>query len=497
MNFNEQLKLLKAAKGDPAQLALATVDLQHAGRPPEERDRVRQALEVAAVPHWFDERVLAALLEIEVARAVALLVRLRELNVVEPFPARGPGAMNVHQAVRTALRAHLATDDFDRIRTLSSLAYRHFAAEDGTPAVVEALYHRFVSDPAGVADKCGAIFDKWNATGRHEPLLALRTMLEELLNLEPWALPPGLVRGAALYYLVKIRNFYPRLNDNGEATEGLAKKAIAEFAIAGVHGRAVRATVLLGDVLKREASSPEALERAISAYEGAILLAQDGKFGPRDGREQRRLANLYKEIESIQERLGEPAKALDAARKSEAIRPVRPLSRAVLNAENEAIAFEFAAIEFEKRGDLAARLRVLRAALSARQRAAKERPQNAIHQSHLSIAHNRVGDALRKQGDVRGASAAFRDGMAVRELLAKQDPGNREWQREFAAACYRTASALIKLSEVDRAEARRLIERGGSIMHALGQSRTLTLDEREVLENLGKLAALAGVSLPP
>jgi len=496
MNFNEQLELVKAAKGDPAELALATVDLQHAVRPPEERAKVREALEVAAVPHWFDEKVLAALLEISVASAVALLVRLRELNVVEPFPARGRGAMNVHQTVRTALRTRLARDDLDRLRILSNLAYLHFAAEDGTPAVVEKLYHRFISDPARVAEKCGAIFHEWNRAGRHEPLLALRTMLEELLNLEPWALPDGLVRGAALYYLVKIRNGYARLNDNGKTTAKLAEMAIDEFDVAGVHERAVRARVLLGDVLKREAQSEAGLKDAISAYEGAIALAQGEKSGAGDGSGQRLVSNLYGEIESIQGRLGEMAKAGEAARIREQIRPVRPLLRAAVNPENEAIAFEFAAVELEKMGNLAGRLSVLRAALSARQRAAKEQPENVTHQSHLSIAHNRVGDALRKQGDVRAASAAFRDGMAVRELLAKRDPGNREWQRELAAACHRTATTLIELSEVDRAEAQRLIERGGSIMEALGKVRTLTLDEREVLEKLEKLGAQADVSPP-
>jgi tetratricopeptide (TPR) repeat protein len=496
MNFDEQLELLRAAKGDPAQLALATVDLQLAGHPRDEREKVREALEVAAIPHWFDERILAALLEIEVAKTVALLVRLRELNVVEPFFARGPGAMNVHQTVRTALRRRLAMEDPYRMHTLSSLAYRHFAARDATPAVIERLYHRFISDSARVADKCGAIFREWSAAGRHEPLLALRTMLEELLNLEPWALPAGLVRGAALYYLVKIRNASPRLDDDGETTEKLAQNAIVEFDGAGVRGRAVRGRVLLGDVLKRVAISEADLKRAISAYEGAIALAQSDKFGPRasDGSEQRLVANVYGEIASIRERLGEMAAAAAAARKREEVRPAPPPSKVAATPENEAVAFELAAVELEKKGDLAVVLLVLRAALDARQRVAKEQPENAKHRSHLSIAHHRVGDALRRQGNVGAASAEFRKGMAIRELLAKEDSSNREWQREFAAACHRTASVLIELSEGDRAEARTLIERGASIMQALARIRALTLDECEVLENLDQLAAKAGVS---
>ena len=61
MGFVEQLRILQAAKGIPALLALATVDLAHHTLPAAGRLRIKDALLAAAVPHWCDRDVLAAL----------------------------------------------------------------------------------------------------------------------------------------------------------------------------------------------------------------------------------------------------------------------------------------------------------------------------------------------------------------------------------------------------------------------------------------------------
>ena len=63
MEFAEQLRILEAAKGSPALLALATVDLAHDTLPAAERLRIKDALLAAAVPHWCDRDILAALLQ--------------------------------------------------------------------------------------------------------------------------------------------------------------------------------------------------------------------------------------------------------------------------------------------------------------------------------------------------------------------------------------------------------------------------------------------------
>ena len=89
MDFSEQLRVLEAAQGEPAKLALATVDLAYPELPEAERDALKESLEAAAITHWCDEAILSDLLEISPEESKVRLDRLRRLAVVEPFPARG------------------------------------------------------------------------------------------------------------------------------------------------------------------------------------------------------------------------------------------------------------------------------------------------------------------------------------------------------------------------------------------------------------------------
>lgn len=50
---------------------------------------LRRAAWAAAVPHWFDAGILAALLERPAADCASLYVELQNLSFVEPFEARG------------------------------------------------------------------------------------------------------------------------------------------------------------------------------------------------------------------------------------------------------------------------------------------------------------------------------------------------------------------------------------------------------------------------
>src|SRR5438132_1006870 len=101
MDLDKKLDILRATEGDPALLSLASVDLLLAKHSDSEREKLRIALEVASVPHWFDEEILAVLLDPPLAaEAQFLAAQLRQLPVVERFPARGPVATNVHESAR-------------------------------------------------------------------------------------------------------------------------------------------------------------------------------------------------------------------------------------------------------------------------------------------------------------------------------------------------------------------------------------------------------------
>src|SRR4051794_29306973 len=110
MDLARQLHLLQAAQGHPAKLALATVDLAFPAHSDDERAELKEALQAAAIPHWCDASILSILLDISQADSVARFSQLRRLTVVEMFPARGDGVLNVHEATRLALRELLAAE---------------------------------------------------------------------------------------------------------------------------------------------------------------------------------------------------------------------------------------------------------------------------------------------------------------------------------------------------------------------------------------------------
>jgi Tetratricopeptide repeat len=268
MDFEQAIRILKEAQGDTAQLGLASVDLLLAGHPDEEREKVRTALEVAAVPHWFDEKILAALLNSPLATdAEALAARLRRLPVVEPFPARGPGAANVHEATRLALRARMKAESPERLCALSTGARAYFAGDTAPHARIEALYHRFTAEPEAAEWECGALANEWDGAGRYEALLGLGVVLDELLQ---EGIPEGLVRGMALYRLADIRYHYQPL----EVTAAQARAALEEYQCSGDVWRIAMSQDLLGNVLLAQGDLPHALDAYRAGLDIRKRLAQ-------------------------------------------------------------------------------------------------------------------------------------------------------------------------------------------------------------------------------
>ena len=155
----------QAAQGDPAKLALATVDLAYPALADAERTALKESLEAAAIPHWCDEAILAALLGISAEESAVRLARLRRLSVVEPFPARGSNAVNVHEAARLALRKAMADDPDGRFRTLSARAVMYFRDDPTAAGRIEWIYHLLCADPELGATQLEKLDREWSRTG--------------------------------------------------------------------------------------------------------------------------------------------------------------------------------------------------------------------------------------------------------------------------------------------------------------------------------------------
>ena len=86
--------------------------------------------------------LVSSLLGISAGEAATCLARLRELPAVEPFAARGPGAVNVHENARLALRARMRAERPEHFMELSKRLYELVRWDATVVAVAEADYHR-------------------------------------------------------------------------------------------------------------------------------------------------------------------------------------------------------------------------------------------------------------------------------------------------------------------------------------------------------------------
>src|SRR5579863_8060516 len=161
MNFADQIHVLTAAAGDPAKLALASIDFAFPQLSEDERAALKETLEVVAIPHWYDEEFLNALLEMPAHECAARLVHLRDLTVIETFRARGFARLNVHQAARLAIRRQLNRDQPGRFLELSRRAASWFGDDATSAARIEWVYHLLCGDSERGADECRRLDQEW------------------------------------------------------------------------------------------------------------------------------------------------------------------------------------------------------------------------------------------------------------------------------------------------------------------------------------------------
>jgi len=158
---------------DTIETALALV-------PASERESIREAFIAACIPHWFDSDLLAALLDQpRRSRAGDLLNTLRTLPTTDPFPARGPHAYSIADAVRSAVRAWLTRDHPEQLRSLSARAAAYFQGSD-MAIRIECIYHRLVAEgdhAAYDAESLDGEFWDGRSPGEHDVYAATLTEL--------------------------------------------------------------------------------------------------------------------------------------------------------------------------------------------------------------------------------------------------------------------------------------------------------------------------------
>lgn len=446
MDFIEQLRILEEAKGNPALLALATVEVAHHRLSAEERSRIKDALFAAAVPHWCDREMLAVLLQATPDEADRLLSGLSALTVIESFPARGEDAINVHETARLALREHLRRSNVSIWQALSARARDHVARSEEPHSRIEALYHHFAIDQHAAAEECEALDREFNLGRRPEVRHALALALQELAS-------AGWLTGAA-----EVEARLPPLevrNQRGEAGAQLESEAreILEIARSTSAPSAIgRAQCILGDILQTRTH----LDDAMGAFQEFLAIFQRlTKGDPSKAGWQRELAVAHIKVGDIDQEQRRFEEAWANFRESLAI--FERLT--VIDPSNIGWRRELA-VAHSRVGDV---------------RAAQDRPNEALDDFHqylaiaqqltaiddhntdwlfnLAVAHSKVGDMYRKQGHLDDAVAAFREELAAFQRLTEIDPTNTRWQRQLAITHARTGDIHRELGRLDDAVA--------------------------------------------
>ncbi len=160
------LSRLRAARSPEERAWLVTLDLLDS-LPAD----LQAAAWAAAVPHWFDTDILAALLDRPPSETETLYAELQKLPFVESFEARA--GHNVHQVTRTAMLDHLWHEQHDKYVALSARAATYFAGRDESEWQIERAYHLLISDPDRGADTLWNLGADWNNSFQYTLVFAL------------------------------------------------------------------------------------------------------------------------------------------------------------------------------------------------------------------------------------------------------------------------------------------------------------------------------------
>jgi tetratricopeptide (TPR) repeat protein len=333
MQLSDQLRALEAAQGDQGALARAAVDLAYTTLSEAQRKVLKDALDAAAIPHWFDETILTAVLDVSQDDALSRLARLRTLRTVERFPARGETALNVHEAARLALRRRLAETATERFRTLSSNACRHFAHDLSPAGRIEWIFHLLSADPERGASELEALYRDWRGRARPEDRDALAVALKELEG-------SGLVRGRARAWTLLVIAWTRAARGESAQLTDVAKEALQLAQAAADSSAEADAQCLLGDVLQAQGQ----LEAAQAAYGEYLAISRRlAEQDPSNAGWQRDLAVAHSQVGGVLQARGDLGAAEAAYENSVLI--FKELTERV--SDNAEWAFDFEFLEYK------------------------------------------------------------------------------------------------------------------------------------------------------
>jgi tetratricopeptide (TPR) repeat protein len=469
VDLKETLRRLEAARDDPNALALATVDIvlgSHGAM-------AAQTFEAAAVPHWFDERLLRALLGDDVPPDDGWFDRLVGLSVIERF--RAHEGWNVHEVTRLAVRKRLDAEQRTRFRALSDRAAALFTG-DGAVDKVERIYHRLCANPDAGVNELRRLWKDWAGISSLQPLQMLGKALDELCAQQ---LLTSRTRGYALVVLGSVR----------EDRIGLAEwKTMAEEAVelltrAGDEVGLVDAHTFLGKAHREYGHISEALASFEKARE-YLARWSSTVADPREAADER--ADLH---EAVGRTLALRGQSHETLREFEAALRVR--EELYQKAPDDELTRHQLAVAYTDVGDALsptdrgaeAETHYNRALKLIETTPAQRIGRETIDQN-IARLQSRLGDFFLHRSDFDGALERYEAADRIFLRLAAHDPDHFAWKYDVAQTAMSQATVHFSRAEYDKAEER------------YGVARTILKDlaERDPTnplwkENLGLLCA--------
>ena len=384
------IEKLKTTQGDVQAQAALMAEFRLSVYPEPQRRALREALDAAAVLHWFDSWLLAQVLAIPEIEARGRFEQLQGLSFIEHYGRPDRGLFNVHEATRVGWRRRLAAEDLGRLRELSDRAADCFAGDQPAAGRIEWIYHLLCADPDGGAGALESMNRDWVGGARPEDFAALARTLNELET-------TGLVAGRARAWTLLI----------------------------GAWSRALR-----GETAQLAEVAAEVLQ-----------LAREAADGPAEGDAQALLGRVWEaqgQLAAAQAAFGE---YLTISRRLAEQDPGNAGWQMDL-----AVAHNRVGNALQAQGQLAPAQAAFGKYLAISQRLAEQDPSNADWQRELALACCLLARIKARIGGPETALSFYEESARLFALLVERAPGFAQWAAESAAVQSELADYRSSLS---------------------------------------------------
>jgi tetratricopeptide (TPR) repeat protein len=421
-SIEDLLRELTAVQGDTQAQAALTAEFMLLNQPEEQREKLREALDAAAVLRWFNAELLAKVLDISEADTVQRFQFLKSLSFVEVYRSGKDELYNVHESTRLGWRKKLFKEHLQHFRDLSLRVSACFTTDNTAAGRIEWIYHLLCANPDQGATELRDIDRAW-AYNHPEHKYALASALQELEETR-------LVANRTRCWVLLVIAWTRESRDETAQLSSIANEILILSLENNDQVAEADAQCLLGSISQTKGK----LNEALTAYnETLAILHRLVEQDPSNASWQQDLAVAYNRTGSVFQTQGKLNEALTAYSEFLAILH-RLVEQDPSNASWQrelAVAYSNTGSVFQAQGKLNEGLTAYSETLAILYRLVEQDPSNASWQRGLAISHINVGSILHKETKFDKAQLAFKEAEEIMLRLTALDPSNAVWQQDL------------------------------------------------------------------